>query len=194
MDMNTNNIWRFYAVLLSFGFLCFVLLEGGAALAALLLIVLMLNWKALLGMILALGLLAIVLGEQARKKMFSLLFRLAKMILLGLLCLICAFVVWNTWRIYSYVPEGRTMYTETSPDKRFTVAIYPSPSLFPRFAMPGQGGDGPGLIILRDNRTGKELQRKHVDSFWHIYTTVDWNKDSVYLSRADDRIEWRLPR
>ena len=124
-----------------------------------------------------------------------------KKILRGLLVLILAlgllFVVlnlWDTLRIHFYVPEGKPMSASTSPDQRFTVLAYPSPTIFPRFAMPGQGCDGPALFILRDNRTGKELQREHVDLLWCGYAqSVDWKKDTVQLERGDG-IVWPLPR
>ena len=153
--------------------------------------------RGLLGLLLALGLLVVVVyGEKAKK----ILLGLAKTMLLGLAELILAFgllsivlTVWDYWRIDSHVPDGTPMFTSTSPDNRFTVAGYPSPTIFPRFAMPGQGGDGPALIILRDNRTGKELQRRHVDGPWFIYEDVTWYKDSVELARGDG-IKWRLPQ
>lgn len=154
------------------------------------------KWLGLLGLILAPGLLVIVFEEKAKK----ILLWLATTLLRGLTGLILALVlvfivlnVWDAWRIYAHVPEGKPMFTSTSPNKRFTVAAYPSPTIFPRFAMPGQGSDGPALFILRDNLTGKEMQRQHVGSLWYVYTTVDWCKDSVKLARGDG-IEWRLPQ
>ena len=100
--------------------------------------------------------------------------------------------LWNMWKIHSYVPYETPMFTSTSPCQRFTVSFYPSPTIYFHFAMPGQGGDGPALIILRDNRTGKELQRQHVDGPWFTYNTVDWYEDHVQLARGDG-IVWRLP-
>jgi len=113
---------------------------------------------------------------------------------LALVLLLIALVVWDEWRIYSYVPEGKPKFTSTSPCRRFTVSAYSVPSALPRFAMPGQGGDGPAMFILRDNRVDKELQRQYVRSLWIMYAySIDWQKDSVQLERGDG-IFWRLPQ
>jgi hypothetical protein len=146
---------------------------------------------SLLLLILVLWLLCCVFGEKPK----TILPWLAKTLLLGLAGLVLAlgllFLV-NTWRIYAYVPDREPMFTSTSPSGRFTVLAYPSPTIYWRFAMPGQGSDGPALFMLRDNRTGKVLRREHVDGPWYVYTDVDWYEDRVHLARGDG-IDWRLP-
>ena len=82
-----------------------------------------------------------------------------------------------------------------SPSSRFTIAVYPSPTIMQwPFSFPGQGGDGPAMFILRDNQTDKVLQSHHFSSFWYMHITdVEWYDDHVTLSRADDKICWSLP-
>jgi hypothetical protein len=115
-----------------------------------------------------------VLGMDMGKAK-TILCKLVKTILLVLSGLILALGLllivlqaWDTWRIAYHAPEGKPMFTSTSPDNRFTAAAYHSPTIFPRFAMPGQGGDGSALFILRDNRAGKELRRQHVALLWFV--------------------------
>ena len=93
-------------------------------------------------------------------------------------------------QIYSHTPKGAPLFSEASPNKRFTVECYRSPTWFRFPVMPGQSGDGPGLFILRDNQTGKELRRKHVNH-WAIYTQVWWDKDYVQLAPPEG-INWEL--
>jgi hypothetical protein len=142
----------------------------------------------LLVLLLALGLLCL-------EKPKTILPWLAKTLLFGLAGLVLAlgllFLV-RTWRMYTYVPEGKAMYTSISPSGWFTVSAYSSPF---RFSLPGFGQGGcehPALFILRDDRTGKELQRRHVSGFWCEYD-VYWHEDHVVLRKWEDRIVWPLP-
>ena len=145
----------------------------------------------LLALILVFGLLLFVFREKLKK----ILHWLMNAILIGISELVFAFVllfIVNTWLIQTYEPDGKPMFTSTSPSGRFAVLAYPSPTFYFYFSLPGQGGDGPALFILKDNQTGKELQRQHVDFLWWAYTTVDWYGDHVSLSRGDG-ITWSLP-
>jgi hypothetical protein len=125
----------------------------------------------------------------------------AKIVLRGLLRLLFALVsllfvcsLWNIWRIKTYVPDGKPMFTETSPSQRFTVFAYPSPTIYMPVMSIGGGNDGPALFVLRDNLTGEELQREHVSGPWWVYTDVYWcwDKNHVHLA-AGDGITWPLP-
>jgi len=81
-----------------------------------------------------------------------------KKILLGFLGLILVFVLWDAWLIYFHTPGWEPAFSSTSPDGRFTVSVYSNvgvirlpPGLNPR----GRAG----TVVLRENKTGKVLQR-----------------------------------
>jgi hypothetical protein len=66
------------------------------------------------------------------------------------------------------MPTGPGPWESKSPDGRFIVTGYSNkglPVLIP--TMPGDGGHGPGIVILREKQTGKILQQakvEHIDS------------------------------
>jgi hypothetical protein len=94
-----------------------------------------------------------------------------KIALLTPLCLLLALVlvvvcldVWAThFRIPSAQEEGK--WASASPDGRFIMTGYLTKSLFDKLSVggPGDGSFGPGIIILREKKTGKILQKARVD-------------------------------
>ncbi len=104
-------------------------------------------------------------------------------ILLGLLvAVMCAAGV----LLVSRYSGGDTEYARfTSPDGRFELVVYRHPALF---AMPGQGGDVPGTIVLQ-TRGGQELQRTPV-SMVQLISEPRWEKDKVVMKLLFD---WKLP-
>jgi hypothetical protein len=67
---------------------------------------------------------------------------------------------WHVWETKYYVPSGKGVWQSTSLDGRFTVVGYLIKGL-PGFipTVPGNGSGGSGVIVLRDNQTGKSLQK-----------------------------------
>ena len=79
-------------------------------------------------------------------------------LLLSLLGLIIALALLDAWIFYVHTPGWKPAFVSTSPDGRFTVSVYYNtgvlplpPALHPR----GRAG----TIVLRENKTGKVLQR-----------------------------------
>ena len=77
--------------------------------------------------------------------------------------------------------------TFTSPDGRLEVVVYRIPVFF---AAPGQASDAPGLIQLRDSRTGRVSARSRVEMV-QLVEQVEWSDTSVTVGRLAD---WKLPR
>jgi hypothetical protein len=74
-------------------------------------------------------------------------------------------------------PSGEGRWSSESPDGRFIVTAYSNKglrSLIP--TMPGDGGGwGPGIIILRNKKTGEILQQAKVEELGGIYSNdVKW--------------------
>ncbi|MEM8687261.1 MAG: hypothetical protein AAGF81_08030, partial [Pseudomonadota bacterium] len=93
-------------------------------------------------------------------------------ILLGLLvAVLCAAGVLHVSR-YS---GGDTEYARfKSPDGRFELVVYRHPVLF---AMPGQGSDAPGTIVLQTSG-GKHLQSTPV-SMVQLVSEPRWETETV---------------
>jgi hypothetical protein len=99
--------------------------------------------------------------------------RSLKIVLLTPLCLLLALILagiglhlWDT----NQTPTGPGRWTSESPDGRFIVTGYSNKglrSLIP--TMPGDGGGwGPGIIILRNKKTGEILQQAKVENLGGI--------------------------
>jgi hypothetical protein len=73
-----------------------------------------------------------------------------------------------------------------SPDGRFSVVIYSSNRLLP--IMPGQSGDPPGVVCLRD-ATGETLASEKVEMVQNV-DQVNWSKTNVHIKFVAD---WKLP-
>ena len=111
-----------------------------------------------------------------------------KITLLSPLFLLLALVLTGTgyqiWFTEFRVPDGPGRWRSESPDGRFIVTGYSNKglrSLIP--TMPGDGGFGPGIVILREKKTGKILQQARVD-------VID-NASSVYWRIGDSGALWR---
>lgn len=108
--------------------------------------------------------------------------RIGRIILGLLVALICAAGLLLVSR-YSGGPTEYARYK--SPDGRFELVFYRHPMLF---AMPGQGSDAPGTIVLLTS-AGRELQRTPV-SMVQLVTEPRWGEDSVGMKLLFD---WTLP-
>jgi hypothetical protein len=73
-----------------------------------------------------------------------------------------------------------------SPDGRFAIVVNRCEM---RFAMPGQGGDGPGYVRLVDVETGKVLERTDIDMV-NAFPGVEWHPHRVAIPLL---VEWPLP-
>ena len=93
------------------------------------------------------------------KKMF-------KIILETALVLILTIVGLDIWNTQFSTPSGEGRWKSESPDGRFSVTGYSTKSLFAKLisTAPGDGGFGPGIIILRDKKTGKILQQEKIEN------------------------------
>ncbi|GHT96347.1 hypothetical protein AGMMS49545_21070 [Betaproteobacteria bacterium] len=95
-------------------------------------------------------------------------------LLLALILIVVCLDIWGTYfRIPSAEEKGR--WTSESPDGRFKVTGHSTKSLFEKLTptMPGDGGFGPGIVILVDKKTGKILQQARVDNI-DSASYVDW--------------------
>jgi len=96
-----------------------------------------------------------------------------KKVLLGLVVLTLALVLWDTWEMHYEIPDWEPAFASTSPDGRFTVSVYSNvgvirlpPGLNPR----GRAG----TVVLRDNRTGKVLQRAATEQGIGMEADISW--------------------
>jgi hypothetical protein len=99
-----------------------------------------------------------------------------KITLLTLLCLLLALICLYLWDTYR-TPSGPGRWESESPDGRFIVTGYSTKGLLAQLTptMPGDGGFGPGIVILRDKKTGKILQQAKVENIAGIDEGyVDW--------------------
>jgi hypothetical protein len=94
------------------------------------------------------------------------------------------------WHYEFHEPTGKGRWESSSPDGRFTITTYAKKGLIPFPVMPGQGGDAPGIIVLRD-KNGQTLQKSDlelVNGFGD--SSVRWGNDSVVVVSIG---EWPLP-
>jgi hypothetical protein len=96
-----------------------------------------------------------------------------------LLVLILAIVCLDVWATHFSIPsaeeEGR--WTSESPGGRFKVTGYSTKSLFTKLVStaPGDGGFGPGIVVLWDKKAGKILQQAEVENLGGMHEGyVDW--------------------
>ena len=87
--------------------------------------------------------------------------------------LILVLVLWDVWLIHFHTPGWEPAFTSKSPDGCFTVSVYSNvgvirlpPGLNPR----GRAG----TVVLRDNRTGKVLQRAATEQGIGMEADISW--------------------
>lgn len=104
-----------------------------------------------------------------------------KVVLFVLCLLIVSAAVLHVWYDRFYEPTGKGYQTFISPDGNHTIEIYLMNGLIPLPTMPGQGGDGPGLLVLRDNQ-GRTLHKIKIDGANSIDdNSIMWEDDHVFL-------------
>lgn len=127
--------------------------------------------------------------------------RLLKHAALGIAIVVVAFVVIVGAGISSYFyfhnhnPSGKSIASSISPDGHYQVCAFPKYSWSDFIAaMPGQGGvySKPAIIILRDKRSGKILDRGEIDPLNEFDETssVTWYSNYVRVKFVQD---WKLP-
>lgn len=78
--------------------------------------------------------------------------------------------------------------TFNSPDGQFVLEVYSfDASVLP--AMPGQGGDAHGVVLLK-NKSGNILQKCNVEMV-QLIESPEWSLDSVKVKLI---LDWQLPR
>lgn len=104
-------------------------------------------------------------------------------VLLGLLvALMCA----GALLAASWYFGGTSEYARyASPDGRYELVVYRHPRLF---AMPGQGSDAPGTVVLQ-TKDGQELKRTPV-AMVQLVSEPRWGEDKVAMKLL---FEWTLP-
>ena len=105
--------------------------------------------------------------------------KVLKTILIMMLVLIAVIVCLDIWATRFSTPDGEGRWTSESPDGRFSVTGYSTGSFFSALesTAPGDGGGfGPGIVVLRDNKTGEVLQKARVEEITGIYYdgNVSW--------------------
>jgi hypothetical protein len=78
--------------------------------------------------------------------------------------------------------------TFDSPGGRYRIVVLWKANRLPWPAMPGQGGDGDGIVRLVD-RQGKVLREIDVDGPVNRVDVVDWHPDSVDVKLV---VQWPL--
>ena len=117
-----------------------------------------------------------------------------KKILLGFLGLALVLVLLDTWVFYCHTPEWEPEFVSTSPDGRYSVSAYDNPGILLFLPVGLHPRGSAGTVVLRDNRTGKVLQRanaRYVNAGART-PDVDWfpKSNSVGVTSVD---VWDLP-
>ena len=108
--------------------------------------------------------------------------RLARVVLGLIVALACA----GGLLAASWYFGGTTEYARfKSPDERYEVVVYRHPMLL---ALPGQGSDAPGTIVLLD-AAGRELQSTSVGMVQQV-SEPRWSEDAVAMKLL---FRWKLP-
>jgi len=79
----------------------------------------------------------------------------------------------------------KVYWTDESPDGRYQIVVYRIPMMM---AMPGQGSDASGYILLMDS-SGRVLEGTNVGMV-SIVEQPEWSQDRVYIKLMAD---WELP-
>ncbi len=83
-----------------------------------------------------------------------------------------------------FAPERDVYARWESPDGRHMVSVYRLQKIF---AMPGQGSDAPGMVLLT-NRDGIVLNRRRIDMV-QLASEPVWGPETVRMKLL---FEWRL--
>jgi hypothetical protein len=118
--------------------------------------------------------------------------KVLKIALLMPLCLLLALIfigiclhLWSA----NLTPDGPGRWSTESPDGRFVVTGYSNKGLRAWIpTMPGDGGYGPGIIILREKKTGKILQQAKVENLGNM------GRGSIKWMVGDPDAPWRKSR
>jgi hypothetical protein len=102
-------------------------------------------------------------------------------ILLGLLGLILALVLLDRWLYYHHAPRWEPAFISVSPDERFTVSVYYNSGIFTFFPLPLVRPND-GTVVLRENKTGKVLQREIAGFVDSVTPGVTWDTNSSWVS------------
>jgi len=101
--------------------------------------------------------------------------------------IIIFFVVILTITIFNCGRSTSLYQTFNSPDGQFILEVYSFDSNMLSL-MPGQGGDAPGVVFLK-NKSGHILQKCNVEMV-QLVDSPEWNPDSVKVKLIFD---WKLP-
>jgi hypothetical protein len=104
--------------------------------------------------------------------------------------IILVLVLVDTWLVYFHTPGWNSDMESTSPDGRYTVLAYFNTGVFflPPFINPRGNA---GTIVLRDNETGKVLQRGRMEEVVVDSSIVRWYPDHVSVVSVG---VWNLPQ
>jgi len=102
-----------------------------------------------------------------------------------------ALVLWDTWEMHYEIPDWEPAFASTSADGRFTVSVYYTSGIIPLpdWLNPRRNN---GTVVLRDNRTGKVLQRAKVDYVAHDTPHIEWFPERNKVGAVSLDI-WDLP-
>jgi hypothetical protein len=88
--------------------------------------------------------------------------------------------------VVAFLPRKTgVLYGFDSPGGRYRVVVLSKSSLLPRPAMPGQAGDGDGIVQLTD-RQGNVLRKIDVDAPVNRVGPVTWHPDKVEIKPIAD--------
>lgn len=85
-------------------------------------------------------------------------------------------------------PPSGVLQSFDSPGGRYRIVVLWKGSWLPRPAMPGQGGDGDGIVQLTD-RQGHVLRELEVESPVFRVDQVTWSRDQVDVKLV---VQWPL--
>lgn len=91
-----------------------------------------------------------------------------------------------------YFDDKKNFYDQpykvfSSPEKDFQIEVYSYDSK--KILFPGQSGDLPGIVYLKDSRSGKILNRHEVDMV-QLVENPEWTPKNVKVKLMFD---WILP-
>jgi len=97
----------------------------------------------------------------------------------------------DTWLFRYSVPDWEPTFVSTSPDGRFSASVYYNPGIFPLpSGMHPRGSSG--TVVLRENKTGKVIQREVIKGPIYDESIVIWTQDEKEIIVMNVGV-WNLP-
>jgi len=99
---------------------------------------------------------------------------------------VISIVLFDMYEVYYYIPNSKPRWEQTNWDDRFTLSLYRNSNFILPYWFFSRG-----TLVLRENRTGKVLQRALLDLNFEE-PEIRWSKDRNNISIISIGV-WDLP-